>query len=299
MNDLGYVESLALGVLQGITEFLPISSSAHLALAQRWLKLDPNHPTLLLFDVLAHIATLLAVLVVFREPISRLLRAAVRDGKRLNDPRGLRAPIDPPGSAKNSERTRWAARPALRIILLAIVACVPTGVIGLMFKDTFESAFDRPTWIGVCLLITGTLLGALAVVPRGRRGWRSFRWWQAALVGVAQAGAILPGISRSGATLCVASYCGLRRQWAAEFSFLIAAPAILGGTLLKLRDTLALPPEQFQAIPWGPLLVGAGASFLVGMIALRVLLTVVRRAKLHYFALYCWMLGVYVLVVLR
>jgi len=184
----------------------------------------------------------------------------------------------------------------MRILWLAIIACIPTAVIGLTFKDTFESAFGRPAWIGVCLIVTGFMLAILSRVPRGRRGWRKFSWWQAALVGIAQAGAILPGISRSGATICMASYLGVRRRWAAEFSFLIAAPAIIGGTLLKLRDTMTLPPEHTTAIPWGPLLIGSFVSLVVGVMALKLLLSAVRRAKLHYFAFYCWALGIFVLI---
>lgn len=296
MNDPGYVKSIALGILQGITEFLPVSSSAHLALAQRWLALDPNSPALLLFDVLAHIGTLVAVAIVFRAAIGRLVRGVIRDTLApSNDTTGAAGSET---TARESGRAPVARRVSLRIVVLTMAASIPTAVVGLQFKDTFESAFDRPQWIGVCLLITGGLLAALAMVPRGRRGWRRFGWWRAGLVGLAQAGAILPGISRSGVTICVASYLGLRRRWAVEFSFLIAAPAILGGTILKVRDTLALPAEQLETIPWGPLIVGAVASLMVGVVALRLLLVAVRRAKLHYFALYCWALGVFVLTTL-
>lgn len=283
MNELGYLDSILLGVLQGLTEFLPISSSAHLALTQRWFGLDPDTPALLLFDVLVHIGTLIAVLIVFRRPIARFAQAVVRN---LQNTPSTRPPQPHLARGKAASRILW----------LTVVASVPTAVIGLAFKDMFESAFDKPIWIGICLLITGFMLAGLAWLPRGRRGWRDFRWWQAALVGVAQAGAILPGISRSGATISAASYLGLRRRWAAEFSFLIAAPAIVGGTLLKLGDTLALPSEQFDVIPWGPLVLGSLASLVVGVMALELLLAAVRRAKLHYFAPYCWALGLIVLL---
>ncbi len=179
--------------------------------------------------------------------------------------------------------------------MLALVATIPTAVIGLAAKDTFESAFGKPKWIGSALILTGGLLAVIKILPRARRGWRDFRWWQALLVGIAQACAILPGISRSGATICAASYCGLRRRWAVEFSFLIAVPAIVGAALVKLKDTLELSPVLFETIAVGPVVLGSIVSLGTGIIALRVLLDAVRRAKLHYFAIYCWLLGAFLL----
>jgi undecaprenyl-diphosphatase len=145
-------------------------------------------------------------------------------------------------------------------------------------------------------MVTGTMLGLLAWVRRGRRGWRDFPMLSAVLVGVAQGAAILPGVSRSGATICVASYCGLRRRWAAQFSFLIAVPPILGAALLEIIDVARLPAEQLVDLPVGALVLGGLTSMLVGVVALRLLLSAVRRAKLHYFAAYCGMMGIVVLV---
>ena len=274
MTELDYLKAILLGVLQGLTEFLPISSSGHLAITQARLGLNPDSPTMLLMDVMMHVGTLLAVLLVFARPgkrfFSRLLAESTGDWRR--------------------PRYAW------RIALLAIAASIPTAAIGLAFKDTFEAAFGKPEWIGFSLMVTGACLAALVIVPRGRRGWKDFAWWQAALVGIAQGLAILPGISRSGITICVASYCGLRRRWTAEFSFLIAVPAIAGATLLKLKDTYEQPSEVLRAVPWMPILVGSAVSLVVGVVALLLLLGAVRRAKLHYFALYCWALGAAMLV---
>jgi undecaprenyl-diphosphatase len=275
--ELDYGASVLLGIIQGLTEFLPISSSGHLALAQRYMGLEPESPAMLLFDVLAHLGTLIAVIVVFAVPVKRYVRRLMRElgGHR-------------PGK-----------RYACRIALLAMAACIPTAGFGLAFKDKFEAAFDSPVVIGICLIVTGMLLAAMVKAGRGKRGWKTFRWWQAVLVGTAQAGAILPGISRSGATICVACYLGLRRRWAAEFSFLIAAPAIAGGTLLKLKDTFELPSGPLGDIAWGPIILGSVVSLAVGIVALLLLLGAVRRAKLHYFAPYCWLLGILVLVAVR
>ncbi|MCO6439315.1 MAG: undecaprenyl-diphosphate phosphatase [Phycisphaerae bacterium] len=279
MTELTFTHALILGVVQGLTEFLPVSSSAHLAITQRWMGLDPDSPGLLLFDVLAHLGTLAAVLIVFRRPIRLFLRAAISGNSTPDTP-------DRPRRSKI----------ALRLLTLGIVASIPTAIIGLVFKDDLEAAFGKPSWIGGALLATAVLLALTAVAPRPRRGWRSFRGWQAGAVGVAQGVAILPGISRSGATICTALLLGLRPRWAAEFSFLIAVPAIAGASLIKFKDTVRLPAEELEALAWNPILLGAGVSFLVGLGALLLLLAVVRRAKLHYFAPYCFLLGLLILM---
>jgi undecaprenyl-diphosphatase len=276
VNDLTYFQALVLGVLQGLTEFLPVSSSAHLALSQQWMGLDPSRSSLLFFDLLTHIGTLASVGVVFAVPIRRYLQRLVREC-----------------------RTTWPSdrRYALRIAGLGILATLITGAIGLSFQSTFEAAFARPRWIGLGLLVTGALLFASGRLPRGRRRWKEFRWWQAAAVGLAQAVAIFPGISRSGSTISVATYCGLRRQWSAQFSFLLAFPAILGAALKKGLDVRELPADQAGMIAWGPIAAGSLIAFVVGVIALILLLNMVRRAKLHYFSWYCWVLGGTTLIV--
>ena len=273
MTELTYVKAIVLGVVQGLAEFLPISSSGHLALTQEWFDLQPDSPPLLLFNVLAHFATLLAVLIVFAGSIRRYLRRLVRECS-----------------------PKWSRpRYAWRIAVLGIVASIPTAFIGITLKDWFEAKFAEPRWIGGCLLVTALLLTVMAWLPRGRRGWAQFAWWQALVVGLAQAGAILPGISRSGATICTASYCGLRRRWAGEFSFFIAFPAICGAVLLKLKDTFDLPADVVAQLPWGPIAAGSVISLAVGVLALAWLLRTVRKGKLHYFAAYVAIVGVLVL----
>ncbi len=277
MTDLGYVQALLLGVVQGLTEFLPISSSGHLALTQRWFQLGADSPEMLLFNVVAHAGTVLAVAIVFAQTFRRFASRFLEETT---------------GSAGGRAY-------ATHIVVLAVCATLPTALVGMTFKRTFESAFGKPVWIGIALIVTGFLLAGLMLMPRGRRGWKRFHWWQACLVGLAQSMAILPGISRSGTTICLAMFLGLRRRWAGEFSFLIAVPAIAGATLMKMADTLTLPTSQLTSIRWGPVLVGGAVSLIVGVFALRLLLEAVRRAKLHYFAIYCWALGGFVLLFVR
>ncbi|UCE60973.1 MAG: undecaprenyl-diphosphate phosphatase [Phycisphaerales bacterium] len=269
MSELDYLRAVVLGVVQGLTEFLPVSSSGHLAIVQRYFALDANSSAMLLFDVLAHFGTLVAVLIVFAASVKRFMVRIIRE-----------------------TRTSWRGRRyAWRIVLLAVVAMIPTTVMGLTLQDTFESAFDKPLWIGTALVVTGILLALTTLLNRPSRGWGRFSFLQAFVVGIAQGCAILPGISRSGATICVASFCGLRRRWAAEFSFLIAVPAIVGATLIKMKDTFELPVEELSAVAWGPVIVGSIVSLIVGAVALLILLDMVRRSKLHYFAIYCWVIG--------
>jgi len=273
LSELTYFQAVLLGVIQGLTEFLPVSSTAHLAVAQRWLGHAPGSSLMLLFDMLVHMGTLVAMAVVFADTVKRFVLR-------------LRKEVQP----------SWTGpKPGWRFGWLAVVACVPTAAIGLGFKAALEASFDDAMGVGWGMIITGLLLALTAWVRRGERGWRRFRWLHALLIGTAQGIAIVPGISRSGATICVASYCGLRRRWAADFSFLIAAPAIFGAALIKVWDTVELPAQEVAKLPWGPIMVGTLVSVGVGILGLRLFLNIVRRGRLHLFAGYCLLFGVLVL----
>lgn len=269
MNQLSYLDAIILGAVQGLTEFLPISSSAHLAFVQRWLGLQADSPQMFLLDGITHVATLASIAVVFAPRISRFLSSFFRDLSLRYQGR----------------------RSALRIALLGIVACIPTAAIGLFFKDELEAAFGRPRWIGVELMLTGVMLAVLGMIPRGRGGIAGFRWWHAFLIGTAQGVAILPGISRSGATIATAEFLGIRRRWAAEFSFLIAFPAILGAAALTFREIFQTKDQLVGGIGWGPLMVAGAIAFVLGVVTLRMLVQAVRRARLHYFSVYCMVVG--------
>ncbi|MBN1344521.1 MAG: undecaprenyl-diphosphate phosphatase [Phycisphaerae bacterium] len=282
---MNYIQAIILGVIQGLTEFLPVSSSGHLALVQHWMKLEPESPLMITFDVATHLGTLLAVVVVFAATFLQYLRRLV-------------AEIRTPRLEPNPNRRRpWLVRNAAwRVLILGIIASVPTGLIGVVFKDQLEAAFGNPVLIGCALLATGVLLFISGKAPRPRKTWRQFGALGALLVGLAQGLAITPGISRSGATICTALLCGLKRRWAAEFSFFIAFPAICGAALLKAKDVLELPSDQIAAMPVGPIVVGSLVAAVVGYAALRLLLVAVRSAKLIYFSYYVWALGLLVIV---
>jgi len=269
VNDLSTLQGAILGLIQGLTEFLPISSSGHLALTQHLMDLDADSPTMLFFDVVTHIATLVAVGVVFAPTFASYLNRLIRETSL----------------SFGGRRVAW------RMAAYGVLASIPTAVIGLCWKDTFESAFGSPKAIAVALAFTGALLWASGRVPRPKRGWRRFHWWRAVLVGVAQGIAIFPGVSRSGSTICVALLLGLKRRWAGEFSFFIAAPAILGAGLMKTKDVFELSASEASGMGGWPLAVGAVTAFVSGVAALKVLLHTVRAGKLHLFCYYCWLLA--------
>ncbi len=273
MNELTFIKAIVLGVVQGLTEFLPVSSSGHLVITQRLLGLQGDSPTMLLFDAMSHIGTLLAVFIVFASTFRDYLGRLYRESRK----------------GYSGRRTGWL------IALLGLAACVPTAIIGFGFQKDFEQAFDNPFSTGVGLAITGTLLFLTGRVRRPGLGWRRIGFGRAILVGIAQGAAILPGISRSGATICTALFCGIKRTWAAQFSFFIAAPVILGAGLIKLKETLEMSTGQMGTVPWWPILVGTGVAFVAGTGALKILIRLVARDRIHHFAWYCWALSVVVI----
>lgn len=270
---MNFFEALLLGILQGLTEFLPVSSSGHLVLAQAFLGLKEP---LVFFDVMLHVGTLAAVLVVYRGAIGNLIRGGVASIAKRN------------------------VSPELTFIWLILLGSIPTGLIAVLFKDTLEAAFDKVWLASVMLIVTGGILQ----LPRLRRGDAmttkhayhnnggtsdaadtGMRWWHAPLIGIAQGCAITPGISRSGTTISVALLCGISAKTAAEYSFLLSIPAILGAVVLKMRDVVN------TAIPIHIIAGGMLAAFVVGYIALRLLLVMLNRGKFSLFSYYCLALG--------
>jgi undecaprenyl-diphosphatase len=274
VTALDYPKAILLGVIQGLTEFLPVSSSGHLALSQKAMGLPAESDEMILFDVATHLGTLSAVVLVFAWTFRLFAQ------RLLAESRG----------SFTGRRLAW------RFVALGVVASIPTAAIGLIFKDHFEALFGNLRGIGIGLLITGTLLYSTGLRQRQRIGWRRFGWLAAVIIGLAQGIAIWPGISRSGATICTAMLLGLRRRWAGEFSFFIAFPAICGAAALQFKDVLELPAEQLAQIPKGPILAGSLVALLSGYVALRFLLHVIRRAKLKHFCYYCWLVGAAVII---
>ena len=267
-----FLEAILLGILQGLTEFLPVSSSGHLVLAQQFLGLKEP---LVFFDVMLHVGTLAAVLVAYREAIRKLV---IGGFSALGNSQLWRQP-----------RTTINTLPELKFIYLILLGSIPTGIIAVVFKTQLESFFEEVRIVSVMLILTGAILQ----LPRLRRqkadtpedASAGLKTWHAPLIGVAQGCAITPGISRSGTTISLALFLGIPAKTAAEYSFLLSIPAILGAVVLKVRDV------EGTAIALHTLGGGMLASFIVGYIALRFLLTLLNRGKFSLFSYYCIALG--------
>lgn len=259
--------AVILGLVQALTEFLPVSSSGHLVLAQAILGVEAGGGAA--FEVAVHFGTLLSVAVVFHRDIGRLIAATTR---------ALAAPT--------RFRERWREDAELRLATAIIAGCVPAGVIGLLFKTQLEAAFDHPALVCAGLIFTGLVLLATLRAPAAH-GTMSIN--RAVIIGIAQAVAILPGISRAGSTIAAALFLGVDRDSAARFSFLLSIPVIFGATLLKTRDLIADPPAA-EAI--AALAIGAGVSFIAGIGALLLLLRIVRTGWFAHFGWYCLAVGI-------
>lgn len=270
------VTAALLGLVQALTEFLPVSSSGHLRLAHALAGFEV--PDDLLFDIVLHVGTLVAVLFVYRARVAWLLADALRALKT--------AARCVPTALREHEGARYA--------VLMVIATVPTGLIGVALSGLVDSdAFSVPV-VGALLCVNGLVLwtskrfsdggdddsGGLRVGGIGPR--------EALIIGIAQGIAVLPGISRAGSTIVCALALGANRMKAAEFSFFLSIPAILGAVVLEFD------PALLTGGPDGPTpyIVGALVSAVGGVLALRLLLGVVRAARLHHFAWYCWILGV-------
>lgn len=267
---MGAWKALALGAVQGLTEFLPVSSSGHLVFVQT---LFGFKEPMLFFDVMVHLATLGSLAAVFKDDLLWLWRS-FRSG-----PWVLR-------SSPNPDRRSQG----LRFILLLIVGTVPAGLIGLLFHRTLERLFASPAAVGSMLVVTGLLLWTTRKMPEGLRQIETMRWTDAIIIGLAQAGGLVPGISRTGATIVMALFLGLERELAARYSLMLAMPAVAGAVVLTLLK------GGLAATGLGAVLLAMVVAFVTGYAALRIVLRVVVAGRLAVFAPYCWLMGALAIV---
>ena len=265
-------QALVLGIVQGLTEFLPVSSSGHLVLVRDLVGADGEG--FLDFTVAVHFATVLSTIVVFRKEILALFRGLFK--------------------FSYNDETDYVCK--------ILVSMVPVAVVGLFFKDRVEALFGTGvTVVGVCLLITALLLLLSDVLTSRIRYENNYRngisYWQALLVGIGQAFAVAPGLSRSGTTISTGLVSGVKREKMAQFSFLMVLIPIIGEQLLDCLDMIAAPAEAVPSVGTVPIIVGAVSAFLCGLFACRVMVALVKKAKMKWFALYCAIVGAVVLVV--
>lgn len=260
-------EAALLGLVQGLTEFIPVSSSAHLVLAQYLLGVNPSEASDLTFEVFVHFGTVLSILTVYSRRVWKIVRETIT---------ALAVPSSVPSAYRKN--------PSFRTAVWILLTLIPTGLAYLAFKDQLEAAFSDPRMASAMLLVTGVLLllTVLRKYPEGK-----LTPLKALAIGCAQAFSLIPGISRSGATISAALYQNVRRGEAANFSFLMLLPVVLGATLLKTGELTAAEPS----IGWLPLLIGTVVAYLAGIFAIRVVLNFTKRGKLPYFAYYCFFIG--------
>ncbi len=265
---------MVLGLLQGLTEFLPVSSSGHLVLLQNFLGM--TEPELLL-DISLHIGTLLAVLVVFFPEVRSIITTAFHLPELYK--------------REGNFRNLFETNQDVKMVLLVIIGSIPTAFIGFFFHQIADQIFGSVWIAGIMLLITGTFLWFTRYVRLSGRTFARMKYSDAIVVGCVQGLAILPGISRSGATISAALFMGIDREVSGRYSFLLCIPAIFGAMLLEMKSSLGQP-----AIPLPMILIGTFIAAVIGFMSLKILLKIVKNGRLHYFSPYCWAIGGFVLL---
>lgn len=275
--------AILLGIIQGIFMFFPVSSTSHLALMQNWLLgrgeelPSPDSPEMILFDLVVHVGTLISIAVVFRNSLGKYLSLTLRGAGEL---------------LKRNQSN--VGRLYIKLTLLGILSVFVTGLIGFPLKEVFETVFAQPFIMSATLIITGILLWWTDILPDRKIGLRQIGIGLAIIIGIAQGLALLPGLSRSGLTIAFALFAGLQRRWAAEYSFFIAFPTILGATLLQTIEVITATEPMTLSIT--VLIVGFLVAAVVGIIALYLVITLLYQARFRFFSYYVWALAVVVAV---
>ncbi len=251
---MSFLEALILGIIQGLTEFLPVSSSGHLELAKAFLNINVEEN--IIFSTLLHLATSLSTVFIFRKDILALLFGILRGRKKQ-----------------------------LKMVFLLILSSLPIVIVGLFFKEKIEIFFNDPIiLVSICLAITGILLILTTFTTSTSN--KKISIFSAFIIGISQAIAILPGISRSGATIATSLLLGINRQEATRFSFLMVLIPIWGASLIGIKDILESPVPLVSSLI-NPLIIGFGAAFFVGLLTCQWMIALVQKGKIIYFGVYC------------
>jgi undecaprenyl-diphosphatase len=261
---MSWLEAVILGLVQGLTEFLPVSSSGHLAIFQKIFGIEGNN---LGFDVTVHVATVLATIVVFWKPICDLFKGLFK--------------------FKYNDETKY--------ICMILVSLIPVFIAGMFFKDKVEALFGSGLLVvGIALFVTALLLLVSEYIAKTRKQGEEMNYKSAIWMGVAQAIAVIPGLSRSGATISTGLMCGVKKDKVAQFSFLMVLIPVLGEALLEImHGGVKAQAAQVGALP---LALGFISAFVSGFFACKVMVNLVRKAQLHWFAFYCLFAGIVALV---
>ena len=275
---MNYLYSIAMGVLQGVTEFLPISSSGHLTLFQYFFSPDQSAgETDMLFTILLHFGTLLSVCLYYGKDILDMIREFFL---------GLAALFSRHGSSGRPPEAR-------RLVLMIIVGTLPLFLV-LLVKNVLDAAFNNVTFVSLALIATGFLLFFSDRLARGHKTVRTASMKDALVVGCVQAVATLPGLSRAGSTISAGMLCGFDRSFAVRFSFLLSLPAVLGANILEIAD--AAQAGAFDASLLPIYLLGMAVAAVVGYFAIRLVNLLADKGKFGNFSYYCWAVGIISLV---
>ena len=272
---MSLLNALMLGIIQGVAEFLPISSSGHLSIAQNLLGLGVEGTDDVFFDVLLHLGTLAAVFVAYWSDIKEMVLEFFRT---IGDIRRGGLPKDTP--------------PARRLILLIIIGTLPLFLV-LPIQDTVEGLYSNTYFVGAALLVTGGLLFACDRIRKGRKNEKSTTVGDVLIIGVGQAIATCPGISRSGMTISTGCFCGLERRFAVRFAFLLSIPAVLGANILHITDAVSTGIDVTLLPAY---LLGVAAAAISGYLSIRLVRMVADKGKFGAFSYYCWAVGILTLV---
>lgn len=269
--------AIILGLVQGIAEFLPISSSGHLSIMQNLFKMQDIEQGHLFFDVLLHLATLVSVCIAYRKDVMDILREIVSWFRRSTP-------------AEKQAREPMSTR---RLILMIVLATLPLFVM-VFFNDYVEPLYYSTVFIGIALILTGCMLYVSDRMTPGRKTAKNMRVGNALIVGICQAVAVVPGLSRSGTTITAGLATGLDREFAVKFSFLISIPAILGANLLSLIDAIK---TGFDASLLPVYLVGMVVAGVSGYFSIGLVRRIAKKGKFGKFAYYCWAVGIVTVIV--
>lgn len=262
---MSWIEALILGLVQGLSEFLPVSSSGHLIIAKELLGVKVKPDTETTFEVLVHCATVLSTIFVFRKQILELISGVFK--------------------FKLNKETDY--------VIKIVISMLPVLVVGLFFKDFVKDLFgEGVALVGSMLIVTAILLAVSQFIKFKERS--DISYWSAFVIGLAQAIAVLPGLSRSGTTISTGLLCGVKKESVAQFSFLMVLVPILGETFLSVIGGDFNP--TVSGIPMISMIVGFFAAFISGLFACKVMITLVKRSKLIYFAIYCLIVGIITLI---
>lgn len=268
---MGYIEAIVLGLVQGLSEFLPISSSGHLALLENLFEIKEE--SVLFFAVLLHIGTLVSIFIVYHEDIYALIKELGLLFKDIFSGKDLRI----------------EERPIRKLGIMIIVSSIPTAIMGLLFSNFIDKVFGSLIVISICWIITGFILFFSEKLKSNSKEIEGMKYRNAIFIGICQGLAIMPGISRSGSTIVGSLVTGLKREFAVEFAFLISIPAILGSAILEFPKAIkaGIDPSTI-----GPMIVGFLVAAISGYFAITTMIRIVSKHKMIYFSYYVWVIGV-------